>query len=132
MLNGRTIKVNLSLEVSVMEDLHRNLFLAVVKLLELGVFDSDVLLDVLSRKLNLFVFTTTNATHNHPVCKSGRESGEKQDENVCLETTAVDERKKPFHKPRDDKNKGSKVIITELVIALSNERLGLIHLVTWH
>jgi hypothetical protein len=52
---NRTIKINFSVEVGIMEKLHRYLFLSLVNLLQLRVLDGDVFLDVLSWKDNLLI-----------------------------------------------------------------------------
>ena len=58
-----TLEVNFTLKIRVVEDLHGNFLLAFVQLLELGVVDSDVLVNILARQLNFFVFPASVNAH---------------------------------------------------------------------
>lgn len=64
------IEINFALEIRVVEDLHGDFLLALVQLLELGVVDSDVLVNILARQLNLFVFPAPVNAHERPVADS--------------------------------------------------------------
>ena len=53
--SNHTIKFSLAIEVSLVEELHGNLLLPSVPLLELGVGDSDVVFNILAGEGDLLV-----------------------------------------------------------------------------
>lgn len=69
-VSTRTLEVNFALKIRVVEDLHGNFLLAFVQLLELGVIDGDVVVNILARQLNLFVFSASVNAHKGPVTDS--------------------------------------------------------------
>lgn len=92
----RTLDVNFSFKVSVVEDLNGNLLFAVVDLAKLRVLDIHVFLDILARELDLLVDTSSNLAHDVPVRESDWPAAYQENEKVCPESTAVDQRNCAF------------------------------------
>jgi hypothetical protein len=114
----QTSEVNFTLKIRVVEDLHGNFLFAFVQLLELGVVDSDVLVNILARQLNLFVFPVSVNAHKGPVTDSrGCTKYEKQ-EQVGFETTILDDGSEGFDNIRDDKDEDGQMDVAKRTIAL--------------
>lgn len=63
----RTLEFNLLVKVSIVEDLNRDLVLAMVERLELRIRDGEVLLNVLVGQDAVVTNVATNLGHDHPV-----------------------------------------------------------------
>lgn len=113
-----TIEVYFSFKVRVVEDLHGNLVLALVQFLHFDVLNGNILLNVLAGEKNLLVLSTAIHAVQSPVRDSGGDTGDDQEEEVGLETTATDERKEGLEEVGNDDHASCEVNIVECAIAL--------------
>ena len=107
-----------------MEDLHRNLLLAFVKLLQLGVVDSDVLLDVLARKSDLLIPPRAVDAVECPVGNGSDGSKKNDTEEVGFEATVLHDWDEGLEDVGHDDDESTKMDVVEGTIPLvkANER----------
>ena len=117
-MTPRTFEINPVVKVCVVKDLHRNLFLLVIQSSEFTVVNGDVLLDVLSREGDFFVFALAIHAHKCPVRNSYGNSQEHDKERISNKATAVDKRQHALYKPGDGDDEACELEIGELTIAL--------------
>jgi len=67
-----------------MEDLHGDLVLAVIFLLEFEVLDGDVLFDIFARESHLFVHARADPGHDEPVRNRERDAEKGYEEPVSV------------------------------------------------
>ena len=101
-----------------MEDLHGNLLLAVVLLLQLGVVDRDVLFKVALRELDLVVLALAVHAHERPVAHRDGDTEDNEDEQVRLKTATVDDGEDALCNPWDTNNEDGEVEVAEMAVAL--------------
>lgn len=123
-LDTRTIKIDLAIKVGVVEELHRHLLLALVHLLELGVLDSNILLDVLARQRDLLVSPRTINTVERPIPHCSRDTSQQEHEQIGLEAAIFNDGKERLEDIRNDHDEGSEMIIVEGAVALSKTDKG--------
>lgn len=115
----RTLHVDLAIEVRVVEYLHRDLVLALVQFLELGVVDRDILFDVLSGQLNFLVHAPAVQAVERPVPNSGGTTSQKEHEQVGLDAPILDERNERLDDIRNDDQEDGEVDVVEGAVAFS-------------
>lgn len=82
------LELNLAVKVHFMESLHWNLVLSAVLLSILGVLETKVVLDTLSRELDLFVDTATDTGESRPEGHENWDSGQGSEEEEGPETSS--------------------------------------------
>ena len=119
-----TIKLIFSIKVSVVEDLHGDLFLVVVLGFEVRVVGGDELLDVNRGDGDLLVFPFAVDAHGNPISngKGGTEDNDKED--VCLEPAMGNDGQDTFQHPRDAEDDSSQMEVVEITITLSDADEG--------
>jgi len=120
----RTLNVDLALKVRIVEDLNRDFVLAGVQLLQLGVMDSDVLLNVFAGQDNLFVLARTKVAHDGPIGNGDGDAEEENHEEVGLEATILDDGNERLDNVRHDEDEGGQLIVGEGPIALGEADEG--------
>ena len=118
-MGKQTFEVNFALKIRVMEDLHGNLFLSFVKLLQFGVLDVDIFLNVLARQHDFLVPATTVNTVESPVANSCGSARQKEHEKVGFEPSIFDNREEALDDIRNDDEEGSKMIVVECTVSFS-------------
>lgn len=85
-------------------------------LLQGGVLDGDVLLEVPARKLDFLILATAINAHQHPVPDSRRKAGQDEQEDIGPE--ARPERQDALQEERETEDDGGEVEVRERAIAL--------------
>lgn len=101
-----------------MEDLHGDLVLSIVLFLELGVMDGNVRLDVFARGGDLLILPRAVVAHDSPVCNSGRDTSDHQQEQVRLEAPARNNGQEGLHNVWYDQHARGEMDIVESANAL--------------
>ena len=107
-----------------MEDLHGNLLLTLIELLQFGVFDGDIRLDVLARQGDLFIPARTVDTDEGPVTDSGGCTAENEHEEIGLEAPIFHDWKEGLEDVGNDDEKSSEVVVVEGAISFSKTDQG--------
>lgn len=100
-----------------MENLHRDLFFAVILCLELGVVNGNVLLEVPLGQLDFLVLALPIHAHNRPVGNSHWKAEQQKQEDIGLEATTVHDGQNTLDQPRDDYDEGTEVNVVEGAVA---------------
>ena len=96
-----TVEVNFPLKVRVVEHLHGDFFLAMVKSLEFWVIDGDVLFNLLGRKNDLLVLAFPVHGRDRPVHDSDGNTEDDDKKDVGFESATVDKGRDAFQDVRD-------------------------------
>jgi hypothetical protein len=102
-----------------MEELHWDLFFAFVKLLQLGVLNGNILLNILARQHNLGVFAATVDAIQGPVSHSSGYARQNEHEYISLEASIFNNGEEGLEDVRNDDKQTSKMKIVEGAIAFS-------------
>lgn len=90
------LEINQSLEIKLMEGLHRNLGSARVLFLKILSLEGKIMLNWLSRKLGLVIFARGVARGDGPETDEDGEEGQNGEEDPCFETPADFSRDPPW------------------------------------
>ena len=123
-LHSRTIKIDLAIKVGVVEELHGHLLLAFVHLLELGIVNGDILLDVLARQRDLLVSPRTINAVESPIPHCSRGSSQQEHEQISLEAAIFNDGKERLEDVRNDHKEGGEMIIVEGAVPLGKTDKG--------
>lgn len=116
---GRTLDLDLTGKVVVVEDLHRDLLLARVLLLKGRVGDGDVVLEVLAREDALVAHAEVGAAQEHPVGDRGRDARDDKEEDVG--GAERDEGDKAAQDVGDEEDGGRELEVGEGAVAVDGE-----------
>lgn len=117
-----TFKVNLAVEICVVENLHGDLVLSVIIFFKLFITNVDVLCNIFPRQLYALVDATADVRHEHPITKRDGEAEESNEEPVRVEPASVDERKGALDHIGHAEDERSEMIVRERAAALSQAK----------